>query len=87
MVIGRDESMSTISVIKIQQDPTAFLARVEAGEPIVVTRDDRPVARVTPVSGRLEFPRPHGLCSGEFEVLDDFDQALPDELLKAFEGR
>jgi antitoxin (DNA-binding transcriptional repressor) of toxin-antitoxin stability system len=79
--------MGTISVIEIQQDPGAFLARMEAGEPILVTKGDHPVARVMPVSGHHKFPRPYGLCSGEFQVPDDFDQALPDELLKAFEGR
>lgn len=30
--------------------------------------------------------RPYGLCAGEFEVPDDFDDPLPSEILKTFEG-
>jgi hypothetical protein len=30
--------------------------------------------------------RPFGLCAGEFEVPDDFDAPLPDEVLSLFEG-
>ena len=32
-------------------------------------------------------PRPFGLCAGEFAVPDDFDDPLPKEILKEFEGR
>jgi hypothetical protein len=31
-------------------------------------------------------PRPFGLCAGVFEVPDDFDAPLPNEVLDAFEG-
>ena len=31
--------------------------------------------------------RPFGLCAGEFAVPDDFDDPLPKEILKEFEGR
>ncbi len=30
--------------------------------------------------------RPSGLCEGEFIVPDDFDDPLPEEILRAFEG-
>ena len=33
----------------------------------------------------LESPRPYGLCSGEFQVPDDFDSPLPEEELRLFE--
>ena len=31
-------------------------------------------------------PRPHGLAAGEFVVPDDFDEPLPDEIQRLFEG-
>jgi len=31
--------------------------------------------------------RPYGLCAGKFTVPDDFDQPLPEEILRDFEGR
>jgi len=68
--------MSTISVQEIQQNPTAFLARVEAGESLLVVRDDRPVAEVKPVRPPVKGLRPFGLCAGEFKVPADFDEPL-----------
>lgn len=35
---------------------------------------------------RDKEPRPYGLCAGEFVVPTDFDEALPEDILNAFEG-
>lgn len=40
------------------------------------------VLETTPLVGR----RPSGLAAGLFVVPDDFDDPLPDEILKLFEG-
>jgi antitoxin (DNA-binding transcriptional repressor) of toxin-antitoxin stability system len=77
--------MNTITVEQIRLDPAAFVQRIEAGEALVVLRDNRPVAEVKPVVNGER--RPYGLCAGEFVVPDDFDAPLPDEVLDAFEGR
>ena len=79
--------MSTISVQEVERDPTAFLHRVEAGETLVVVRDHRPVAEVTPIPAVAREPRPFALCAGAFIVPADFDQALPESVLAEFEGR
>lgn len=34
-----------------------------------------------------DFPRPFGLCKGEFRVPDDFDAPLPEYIIKEFEGQ
>jgi antitoxin (DNA-binding transcriptional repressor) of toxin-antitoxin stability system len=78
--------MSTITVQDIQRDPLAFLRRVEAGEAFVVVRGERALAEVRPLAAVTEQPRPFGLCAGQFTVPADFDQPLPDDLLKEFEG-
>jgi hypothetical protein len=31
--------------------------------------------------------RPYGLCEGEFTLPDDFDDALPEDILNTFEGK
>jgi antitoxin (DNA-binding transcriptional repressor) of toxin-antitoxin stability system len=79
--------MSTISIQDIQRDPLGCLRRVEDGETLIVLRDERPVAEIKPVPSLASQPRPFGLCVGQFAVPDDFDQPLPDEILKEFEGR
>jgi antitoxin (DNA-binding transcriptional repressor) of toxin-antitoxin stability system len=79
--------MSTISVHEIQTDPVGFVRRIEAGEPFLVVRDDRPVAEVKPLPNKASQPRPFGLCAGAFRVPPDFDQPLPENLLREFEGQ
>jgi antitoxin (DNA-binding transcriptional repressor) of toxin-antitoxin stability system len=60
---------------------------VEPGERIVVTQDGKPVAELPPIEAPAREPRPVGLAAGEFSVPDGFDDPLPDEILRAFEGR
>ena len=79
--------MRTVSPQELQRDPDALLDRVEAGERLVVIRSGRPVAELRPVPAPQVLPRPFGLCVGAFTVPDDFDAPLPEELLRAFEGR
>lgn len=78
--------MSTISIQDIQRDPLAFVRRIEAGEAFVVVRGERPLAEVRPLTAAATQPRPFGLCAGAFAVAADFDQPLPDDILKEFEG-
>jgi antitoxin (DNA-binding transcriptional repressor) of toxin-antitoxin stability system len=78
--------MSTISVEDIQRDLLAFFKRIEAGEAFIVVRGQRPLAEVRPLGTASTPPRPFGLCAGEFTVSADFDQALPEDVLKEFEN-
>jgi len=79
--------MSQVSVEEMQRDLSACLQRVEAGETLLIVRAGKPVAEVKPVGTRVETVRPFGLCKGEFTVPDDFDAPLPEDVLKAFEGK
>jgi len=79
--------MGTININEMQRDPLGYLLRVEGGETFVVLRDEQPVAEIKPIIPFLAQPRPFGLCSGQFKVPDDFDQPLPDDIVREFEGR
>jgi antitoxin (DNA-binding transcriptional repressor) of toxin-antitoxin stability system len=79
--------MSTINIDDVQHDPLGCLRRVEAGETLVVLRDARPVAEIKPVVSSTGQARPFGLCRGQFTVPNDFDQPLPEGILKECEGR
>ena len=78
--------MSSITVQDIQQDPLAFLLRVEAGESFIVVKGEHPLAEVRPVATLTNQPRPYGLCAGHFKVPSGFDDPLPEQILKRFEG-
>ena len=79
--------MAQVSVEEIQQDLSAYLQRVEDGETIIIIRAGKPVAEVKPLLSRTETLRPFGLCAGEFTVPDDFDAPLPEDIVRAFEGK
>nr|WP_256672631.1 type II toxin-antitoxin system Phd/YefM family antitoxin [Pseudomonas sp. C1C7] len=55
-----------------------------AGKIITIAKHGRPLARLVPV----ERPRGQriGAMKGKLVLADDFDAALPDDLLDAFEG-
>jgi len=76
--------MQNISIDEIQRDPLKYLHQVEAGETLVIMRDDHAIAELRPISPPKPL-RPFGLCAGEFTVPDDFDAPLPESILNAFE--
>ena len=59
-------------------------ARAADGEEIVIARDGRPVARLVALEQRR--PRRLGFWKGQIAVQDDFDDPLPEEIQRAFDG-
>jgi antitoxin (DNA-binding transcriptional repressor) of toxin-antitoxin stability system len=78
--------MSSITTTEIQQDPLGFLRRVEAGESMLIVGESRPLAEITPIALASQKRPRFGSCAGEFTVPDDFDDPLPEEILRDFEG-
>ena len=79
--------MIKINIAEAKANLSRYLKRVEAGETIVLSRHSRPIAEIRPVAEHRSKRRPFGLCAGEFEVPDDFNAPLPEDVLSAFEGR
>jgi prevent-host-death family protein len=72
-----------VNVQEAKTHLSRLLARVEAGEEIVIARDGRPIARLVSVHGQPT--RVAGSALGEFSVPDDFDSPLPDEIQSGFQ--
>lgn len=75
---------SEVNVHEAKTHLSRLLRRVAAGEEIVIARGGVPVARLVPVDSPR--PRRFGLDRGRFMVPDDFDQPLPEDVLRDFEG-
>lgn len=73
-----------VPVEEMKRNPESVLHRVLEGETLVLTDHDRPVAEIRPVES-IRKPRPFGLAAGTFVVPDDFDDPLPEEILRDFE--
>lgn len=78
--------MTYVAVQDVERDPRRYFQRVAAGETLVVTLDEQPLAEIVPVGRQKSQPRPIGLAEGEFTVPDDFDAPLPEDILRDFEG-
>ncbi len=62
-----------------------ILARVEAGEEVVIAKAGKPIARLVPMSA-APTPRLPDAYAGKIVVHQGFDEELPDDLLDAFAG-
>lgn len=79
--------MICINLDEVERNLSAYLKRVEAGETLVIARDNKPVVELRPIKSEPMVPRPFGLCKGEFRVPDDFDTPLPEYIIDEFEEK
>ena len=77
--------MAKVNVHEAKTHFSKLLRRVSAGEEIIIARGGTPVARLVPMEG-MPRPRALGLYRGRIRVSGDFDETLPEEILKKFEG-
>jgi prevent-host-death family protein len=73
-----------VNVHEAKTHLSKLLARVAAGEEIIVARGGKPVARLVPYREERS-PRRSGRLKGAIVIAPDFDQT-PDELIDAFEA-
>jgi len=76
--------MTQVGVHEAKTHLSQLLKRVAAGEEIVIARGGKAVARLVPVTGSRR--RELGRDRGQFLVPKDFDEALPEEVLRDFEA-
>ena len=79
--------MTWITIDEIKHDLADYLQRVGNVETLVITQAGKPFAEIKPVTNGTLPRRPFGLCAGEFTVPDDFDEPLPDSILREFESQ
>ena len=78
--------MVTVSLNEFQSDSLTFVRRAQAGESIVIADQEQPIAELKPVPRPISEKRPFGLCKGQFEVPEDFDAPLSEQILHDFEA-
>ena len=77
--------MSQVEVEAAAEDLPGLIARARSGEEVVLVESGREVAKLVPVSIEAEPPaRQLGLARGKWDVPDDFDAPLPDDVLALF---
>ena len=73
----------SVNMHQAKTDLSKLVVRALEGDEVIITRDGEPVARLVPVRKR----RIGGQLRGQIWTSPHFDDPLPEELLKDFEGR
>jgi prevent-host-death family protein len=74
--------MQKVNIHQAKTHLSRLVDRVAAGEEILIARNGRPVAKLTPITAA---PRKPGRLKGRLRVRRDFDAPLPPSVGKAFE--
>ena len=82
--VFKGPAMTTVNVHEAKTNLSRLLARVEAGEEVIIARNGKPVARLVSVEKRRQ--RRFGSMKGLISIDERFFEALPEEELAAWEG-
>lgn len=77
--------METVNLYDAKTNLSSLVERAAAGEEIVIAKAGRPLARLVPLATRTA-PRVLGLWADQVRIGDDFDDPLPEDIQRAFEG-
>jgi prevent-host-death family protein len=78
--------MRVVDIREVKDQLSRLLDEVEAGEEIVIARNGRPTARLTPLpDGRPQ--RVLGQLAGQHAVPSEWDAPAPPDAIIGFEGR
>jgi prevent-host-death family protein len=75
-----------VNVHEAKTQLSRLLARVEAGEEVVIGRAGVPVARLVPYRSTTRATRRPGTWRGRVRIGVDFDDELPADVAAAFRG-
>lgn len=77
--------MDSYNIHEAKTQLSRILAKVQAGEEVIIAKAGEPVARIVPIRSRAH--RQPGTERDNLWVAEDFDAPLPTDMLDAFEGR
>ncbi len=73
-----------VNVHEAKTHLSKLLARVSAGEVVIIARAGKPIARLVPITERPQKRVP-GSAKGKVFISPDFDAPLPESVLEALE--
>lgn len=76
--------MVEVNIHEAKTHLSRLLARVVAGEEVVISKAGKPMAKLVPYEGAAQQREPGRDADKDFYIADDFDAPLPEELLKYF---
>jgi len=77
--------MTRVTIHEAKTNLSRLIEQVEKGGEVVISRRDKPVARLVPIEASRPERKP-GRFAGEFEIGPEFFEPLPEEELRLWEG-
>ena len=68
--------MVTVTVEEAQGDLVGLISRLKPGEELLITKQDKPIARLTAEPPQKRKPRRPGSAIGKLRIIDDDDEHL-----------
>jgi prevent-host-death family protein len=79
-----EHRMPTYNIHEAKSQLSKLIEAMQQGETVIIARSGKPVAVLGPVPASAG--RVRGVLRGQINLRADFDEPLPAELLKGFEG-
>ena len=77
----------TVNIYEAKTQLSKLVDIASSGTDVIIARAGQPVARLTTIDQPKKKPIVYGLLEGKGWIADDFDDPLPEEIQKYFEGR
>lgn len=77
--------METVNIYDAKTRLSQLVDQAAAGKDVVVSRNGKPLVRITRLEARKRRIR-FGLLKGKLAIPADFDAPLPDQVLAGFEA-
>lgn len=77
------------TIINIHEAKThlsRIVEEVASGTEVIIAKAGKPIARIVPLENSVPRKK-FGLLKGRFDVPDDFNAPLPEDVLAGFEGK
>lgn len=78
--------MTRVTIHEAKTHLSRLLEEVEKGGEVVISRRDKPIARLVSIE-KVRPERKPGRFAGQFELGPEFFEPLPEEELRLWEGR
>lgn len=76
----------TLNLYEAKTHLSRLVDRAAAGEEIIIAKNGKPLARLVPLEEVKKKRREPGGWKGKIWVADDFDDPLPPEIQRYFDG-
>jgi len=78
--------MIKVAIEDLEKKIPFILQHIEAGDSFLILKGQKPMGEFRPLNPLSHALRPYGLCAGNFIVPEDFNQALPEDIIREYEG-